>query len=67
MEWLNYHHLLYFWMVAREGSLAAAGKRLRLSQPTLSGQIRKLEESLGERLFERKMAAAGPVDGGVLT
>lgn len=51
---MNYHHLLYFWMVAREGSLAAAGKRLRLSQPTLSGQIRKLEESLGERLFERK-------------
>ena len=54
MEWLNYHHLLYFWMVAREGSLAAAGKRLRLSQPTLSGQIRKLEDTLGERLFERK-------------
>jgi LysR family transcriptional activator of nhaA len=54
MEWLNYHHLLYFWMVAREGSLGAAGKRLRLSQPTLSGQIRKLEDTLGERLFERK-------------
>ncbi|HVK76582.1 MAG TPA: LysR family transcriptional regulator [Kofleriaceae bacterium] len=54
MEWLNYHHLLYFWMVAREGSLASAGKRLRLSQPTLSGQIRKLEEAFGERLFERK-------------
>lgn len=54
MEWLNYHHLLYFWMVAREGSLAAAGKRLRLSQPTLSGQIRKLEEAFDERLFERK-------------
>ena len=54
MEWLNYHHLLYFWMVAREGSLASAGKRLRLSQPTLSGQIRKLEEAFDERLFERK-------------
>ncbi len=54
MEWLNYHHLLYFWTVAREGSLVSAGKRLRLSQPTLSGQIRKLEASFGERLFERK-------------
>jgi LysR family transcriptional regulator, transcriptional activator of nhaA len=54
MEWLNYHHLLYFWMVAREGNLALAGKKLRLSQPTLSGQIRKLEGSFGERLFERK-------------
>jgi len=54
MEWLNYHHLLYFWMVAREGSLVSASKRLRLSQPTLSGQIRKLEEAFDERLFARK-------------
>jgi LysR family transcriptional activator of nhaA len=53
VEWLNYHHLLYFWLVAREGGLAPAGKILRLSQPTLSGQIRKLEESLDEKLFER--------------
>jgi LysR family transcriptional activator of nhaA len=54
VEWLNYHHLLYFWLVAREGGLAPAGKILRLSQPTLSGQIRKLEEALGEQLFERR-------------
>ena len=51
MEWLNYHHLLYFWLVAREGSLAGASAELRLSQPALSGQIRKLEGSLGEKLF----------------
>lgn len=54
MEWLNYHHLLYFWVVAREGGLAPAGKLLRLSHPTLSGQIRKLEESLGVDLFEKR-------------
>lgn len=54
MEWLNYHHLLYFWVVAREGGLAPAGKLLRLSHPTLSGQIRKLEESLGLDLFEKR-------------
>lgn len=54
MEWLNYHHLLYFWMVAREGSLVAAGKVLRLSQSALSGQIHTLEESLGHQLFERR-------------
>lgn len=54
MEWLNYHHLLYFRTVAREGSVTAAAARLRLSQPTLSGQIAKLEESLGEPLFERR-------------
>jgi LysR family transcriptional activator of nhaA len=54
MEWLNYHHLLYFWVVAREGGLAPAGKILRLSHPTLSGQIRKLEEALGLALFEKQ-------------
>ncbi len=53
MEWLNYHHLLYFWTVAREGSLVAAGKVLRLSHPTLSAQIHALEDQLGEKLFER--------------
>jgi LysR family transcriptional activator of nhaA len=53
MEWLNYHHLLYFWVVAREGGLVAAGKVLRLSHPTLSAQIHRLEDQLGEKLFAR--------------
>ncbi len=53
MEWLNYHHLLYFWMVAREGSVARAAEQLHLAQPTISGQVRALEEALGERLFNR--------------
>jgi LysR family transcriptional regulator, transcriptional activator of nhaA len=53
MEWLNYHHLLYFWTVAREGSVARAGERLSLAQPTISGQLRALEDSLGEKLFVR--------------
>ena len=53
MEWLNYHHLLYFWMVAREGSVTAAAERLLLSQPTVSGQIRKLEKRIGRPLFDR--------------
>lgn len=54
MEWLNYHHLLYFWTVAREGGLAPAGKALRLSQSAISGQIHQLEENLGHALFERR-------------
>jgi LysR family transcriptional activator of nhaA len=54
MEWLNYHHLLYFWVVAREGSIARATKALRLAQPTISAQIRSLEAQLGERLFARQ-------------
>ena len=53
MEWLNYHHLLYFYTVAREGSVTKAASVLRLAQPTLSGQIRKLEDSLDEKLFVR--------------
>jgi LysR family transcriptional activator of nhaA len=51
MEWVNYHHLLYFWVVAREGGLVPAGKVLRLSHPTLSAQIHALEDHLGEKLF----------------
>lgn len=53
MEWLNYHHLLYFWVVAREGSIAAATRKLHLTQPTISAQLRLLEDSLGEKLFEK--------------
>lgn len=54
MDWLNYHHLLYFYTVAREGSVTRAAKQLRLAQPTLSGQIRKLENQFDEKLFERR-------------
>ena len=53
MEWLNYHHLLYFWAVAREGGVTRASEQLRLAQPTISGQLKALEEALGEKLFER--------------
>lgn len=53
MEWLNYHHLLYFWTVAKEGTIAAACERLHLTQPTISTQIRVLEEDLGAKLFKR--------------
>jgi LysR family transcriptional activator of nhaA len=54
MDWLNYHHLHYFWMIAREGTIARACEKLRLAQPTLSGQMRLLETALGEKLFARK-------------
>ncbi len=53
MEWLNYHHLLYFWLVAREGGLAPAGKILRLSHSTVSAQVHALEGQLGEKLFTK--------------
>ena len=54
MSWLNYHHLLYFWTVARAGSIAKAGEELHLAQPTISSQLKLLEESLGHKLFERQ-------------
>ena len=53
MEWINYKHLLYFWVVAKEGGLAAAGKVLHLSHPTLSAQVHALEDQLGEKLFTK--------------
>jgi LysR family transcriptional regulator, transcriptional activator of nhaA len=54
VDWLNYHHLLYFWMVAKEGGITPAAEILFLSQPTLSTQIQKLEKSMGVKLFDRK-------------
>ena len=51
MEWLNYHHLLYFWLAAREGGVTNAADELRLAQSTVSAQIRALENALDEKLF----------------
>ena len=54
MEWLNYHHLRYFWAVAKAGGLARAAAKLHVSQPAISEQIRELEEAFGEKLFRRE-------------
>ena len=53
MEWLNYHHLYYFWTVAKEGTIARACEKLRLAQPTISRQLAQLEENLDQQLFTR--------------
>lgn len=53
VEWINYHHLLYFWTVARAGSISKASKQLRISSPAISAQLRSLEKELGENLFTR--------------
>lgn len=53
MDWLNYHHLMYFWTMAREGSVSKAADKLHLSQPTISGQLRQLESAIGTKLYER--------------
>jgi LysR family transcriptional activator of nhaA len=64
MDGLNYHHLFYFWTVVREGGISKAGEKLRLSQPTISAQIKLLEEALEERLFLRQGRALVLTDVG---
>lgn len=54
MEWLNYHHLFYFWNVVRAGGVNQAAVKLRISAPAISSQMRQLQEQLGEPLFTKK-------------
>lgn len=54
MQWLNYHHLFYFRTIATEGGIARASEKLNIGQPTLSAQLRQLEEMVGKPLFERR-------------
>jgi len=48
----NYHHLYYFWVVAKEGSMTGAAERLDMAVQTVSAQVRSLEQSLGHALFK---------------
>jgi LysR family transcriptional activator of nhaA len=54
MAWFNYSHLHYFWVVAQEGTIARAAEKLSVTQSTISEQLKTLEETLGETLFERQ-------------
>jgi len=67
MDWLNYHHLLYFWVTAREGSITQAARRLNLSPSTVSSQVKSLEESLGHPLLERRGRGLALTDAGRMT
>jgi LysR family transcriptional activator of nhaA len=53
MEFLNYHHLRYFWVAAKEGGLTRAAEKLRVSQPSICTQIQALESVLGTKLLRR--------------
>jgi len=64
VEFLNYHHLRYFWVVAREGGLRKAAEKLHVSQPTISAQIAALEDSVGEKLFRRGGRALALTEAG---
>ena len=54
MEWLNYHHLFYFWTVAKAGTVSAAAKQLHLARPTVTSQVRELEKSIGQKLLRQQ-------------
>jgi len=64
MDWLNYHHLFYFWTVAQEGTIARASEVLGLSQPTISAQIRDLERASGTKLFVKQGRNLALTDAG---
>jgi LysR family transcriptional activator of nhaA len=66
MKWINYNHLYYFWIVAREGGMMRAAEELMVSQPTISSQVKELETAFGRRLFDRvgrglKLSEAGRI------
>ncbi len=54
LQHLNYNHLYYFWLIAKEGSITQAAKKLHLTQPTISAQLKQLETDLNCVLFERR-------------
>lgn len=64
MKWLNYHHLLYFREIAKEGSISKASEKLLVGQPALSTQLKQLEEALGVLLFERKNRSLNLTEAG---
>ena len=64
MSRLNYHHLHYFWAVAREGHLTRAANQLNVSQSALSSQIKQLEEQFGQALFTRQGRALHLTEAG---
>jgi LysR family transcriptional activator of nhaA len=64
MSRLNYHHLHYFWAVAKEGNLTRAAAQLHVSQSALSTQIKQLEDQLGQALFTREGRALQLTEAG---
>ena len=64
MEWLNYHHLFYFWTVGKAGTVSAAARQLHLTRPTVTSQIRELEKSIGQKLLQQQGRGLVPTEFG---
>lgn len=54
MDWINYHHLYYFWLTVKLGTISAAAEALHLTRPTVAAQIKELEKSVGQTLLEKQ-------------
>ena len=54
MDWLNYHHLFYFWMTVKSGTISAAAETLHLARPTVAAQVKELEKSFGKKLLKKQ-------------
>jgi LysR family transcriptional activator of nhaA len=54
MDWINYHHLFYFWLTVKTGTVQAAADSLHLARPTVAAQIKNLEKAVGQPLFEKQ-------------
>ena len=65
MDWLNYHHLLNFWLVTREGSVQKASELLHVTPASVSIQIKQLERSLGVKLLQKQGRGLVPTALGV--
>jgi len=63
---LNFQHLLYFWTVVRAGGLTRASKELRLTVPTISAQLKLLEDRLGEKLLMKSGRGVVPTEAGLV-
>lgn len=64
MTSLNYRHLHYFWVVAKEGGIARAAERLGMAVQTVSAQVRELERSLGHQLLKPQGRGVALTDAG---
>lgn len=54
LDWINYHHLYYFWLTVKMGTVSAAAESLHLARPTVAAQIKDLEKAIGQKLFEKQ-------------
>ena len=64
--WINYHHLFYFMTIAETGSISGAAEKLLLGQPTLSAQLKQLEECGALESVKAASEIFSPVSGEVL-